>query len=290
MGRTINGKTTTLALIGDPVGHSISPQMHNYACELLGLNYAYVAFTVNEEGVPAALDAMRALGIRGFNVTMPCKIAAFKYTDRHSDAAEIIGACNTVINDNGVLTGHITDGEGYVNMLRDEGVEIAGRKITLCGCGGAGTAIAVQSALDGARAVSIFNRRSRSWDRALETAEKIRKYRPDCAIHVYDLADTERLAKEIADSDILANGTSLGMRPHDDQMVVPDASVFRPGLVVTDAVYDPIDTRMIRLAREAGCKTIGGKGMLLWQGVSAFKLFTGRDMPVQEVKARYFTD
>ena len=290
MGRTINGKTTTLALIGDPVGHSISPQMHNYACELLGLNYAYVAFTVNEEGVPAALDAMRALGIRGFNVTMPCKIAAFKYTDRHSDAAEIIGACNTVINDGGVLTGHITDGEGYVNMLRDEGVEIAGRKIPLCGCGGAGTAIAVQSALDGARAVSIFNRRSRSWDRALETAEKIRKYRPDCAIHVYDLADTERLAKEIADSDILANGTSLGMRPHDDQMVVPDASVFRPGLVVTDAVYDPIDTRMIRLAREAGCKTIGGKGMLLWQGVSAFKLFTGRDMPVQEVKARYFTD
>ena len=290
MGRTINGKTTTLALIGDPVGHSISPQMHNYACELLGLNYAYVAFTVNEEGVPAALDAMRALGIRGFNVTMPCKIAAFKYTDRHSDAAEIIGACNTVINDGGVLTGHITDGEGYVNMLRDEGVEIAGRKITLCGCGGAGTAIAVQSALDGARAVSIFNRRSRSWDRALETAEKIRKYRPDCAIHVYDLADTERLAKEIADSDMLANGTSLGMRPHDDQMVVPDASVFRPGLVVTDAVYDPIDTRMIRLAREAGCKTIGGKGMLLWQGVSAFKLFTGRDMPVQEVKARYFTD
>ena len=290
MGRTINGKTTTLALIGDPVGHSISPQMHNYACELLGLNYAYVAFTVNEEGVPAALDAMRALGIRGFNVTMTCKIAAFKYTDRHSDAAEIIGACNTVINDGGVLTGHITDGEGYVNMLRDEGVEIAGRKITLCGCGGAGTAIAVQSALDGARAVSIFNRRSRSWDRALETAEKIRKYRPDCAIHVYDLADTERLAKEIADSDILANGTSLGMRPHDDQMVVPDASVFRPGLVVTDAVYDPIDTRMIRLAREAGCKTIGGKGMLLWQGVSAFKLFTGRDMPVQEVKARYFTD
>ena len=290
MAHTINGKTTALALIGDPVGHSISPQMHNYACELLGLNYAYVAFTVNEEGVPAALDAMRALGIRGFNVTMPCKIAAFKYTDRHSDAAEIIGACNTVINDGGVLTGHITDGEGYVNMLRDEGVEIAGRKITLCGCGGAGTAIAVQSALDGARAVSIFNRRSRSWDRALETAEKIRKYRPDCAIHVYDLADTERLAKEIADSDILANGTSLGMRPHDDQMVVPDASVFRPGLVVTDAVYDPIDTRMIRLAREAGCKTIGGKGMLLWQGVSAFKLFTGRDMPVQEVKARYFTD
>ncbi len=290
MGRTINGKTTTLALIGDPVGHSISPQMHNYACELLDLNYVYTAYTVKEEGVPAALDAMRALGIRGFNATMPCKIAAFAYTDRHSEAAEIIGACNTIINDNGVLTGHITDGEGYVNMLRDQGVEIAGKKLTLCGCGGAGTAIAVQSALDGARAVSIFNRRSRSWNRALETAGKIRKYRPDCDIHVYDLADSEKLAREIADSDILANGTNLGMKPFDDQMVVPDPSVFRPGLVVTDAVYDPIDTKMIRLAGEAGCKTIGGKGMLLWQGVAAFKLFTGHDMPVEAVKARFFAD
>ena len=290
MGRTINAKTTTLALIGDPVGHSISPQMHNYACELLGLNYAYVAFTVREEGVPAALDAMRALGIRGFNVTMPCKIAAFHNTDRQSEAAQIIGACNTVINDGGVLTGHITDGEGYVNMLRDGGVDIAGRKITVCGCGGAGTAIAVQCALDGARAVSIFNRKSRSWDRALETAGKIRKYRPDCAVSVFDLADSERLAEEIADSDILANGTNLGMKPLDDRMVVPDASVFRPGLIVTDAVYDPLKTKMIRLAQEAGCRTFGGKGMLLWQGVSAFKLFTGHDMPVEEVRAKFFAD
>lgn len=290
MGRTINGKTTTLAVIGDPVGHSISPEMHNYACELLGLNYAYVAFTVNEDGVPAALDAMRALGIRGFNVTMPCKIAAYKYTDRHSEAAEIIGACNTVINDGGVLTGHITDGDGYVNMLRDKGVEIAGKKLTICGAGGAATAIAVQCALDGARAVSIFNRRTKSWNRAHETAAKIRKYRPSCDVNVYDLDDKTKLAGEILRSDILANGTSLGMKPYDDQMVIDDPSVFRPGLVVTDAVYDPLETKMIKLAKQAGCQTISGKGMLLWQGVSAFKLFTGRDMPVEEVKERYFAE
>ena len=279
MGRTINGKTTTLALIGDPVGHSLSPQMHNYACELLGLNYVYVAYTVKEDGVPAAFDAMRALGIRGFNVTMPCKIAAFENVDRHSEAAEIMGACNTIINDGGVLTGHITDGEGYVNMLRDKGIEVAGKKVTVCGAGGAGTAI-----------VSIFNRRSRSWDRALETAEKIRKVRPDCAVKVCDLADQVLLAEEIAESDILANGTNLGMKPYEDRMVVEDISVFRPGLVVTDAVYNPVETRMLRLAKEAGCITFGGKGMLLWQGVAAFKLFTGCDMPVEEVKARFFAD
>ena len=290
MGHTINGKTTTLALIGDPVGHSLSPQMHNYACELLGLNYVYVAYTVKEDGVPAAFDAMRALGIRGFNVTMPCKIAAFEHADRHSEAARIIGACNTIINDNGVLTGHITDGEGYVNMLRDKGIEIADKKITVCGAGGAGTAIAVQCALDGAKAVSIFNRKSRSWDRALETAEKIRAVRPDCAVSVCDLADHALLAGEIADSDILANGTNLGMKPHDDRMVLEDPSVLRTGLIVTDAVYNPVETRMLKLAKEAGCLTFDGKGMLLWQGVAAFKLFTGCDMPVEEVKARYFAD
>ena len=290
MGRTINGKTTTLALIGDPVGHSLSPQMHNYACELLGLNYVYVAYTVKEDGVPAAFDAMRALGIRGFNVTMPCKIAAFENVDRHSEAAGIIGACNTIINDGGVLTGHITDGEGYVNMLRDKGTEVAGKKVTVCGAGGAGTAIAVQCALDGAKAVSIFNRRSRSWDRALETAEKIRKVRPDCAVKVCDLADQALLAEEIADSDILANGTNLGMKPYEDRMVVEDPSVLRPGLIVTDAVYNPVETRMLKLAKDAGCITFGGKGMLLWQGVAAFKLFTGCDMPVEEVKARFFAD
>ena len=266
MARTISGKTTTLALIGDPVGHSLSPQMHNYACELLGLDYVYVAYTVREDGVPAAFDAMRALGIR------------------------IIGACNTVINDGGVLTGHITDGEGYVNMLRDKGIEVAGKKVIVCGAGGAGTAIAVQCALDGARAVSIFNRKSRSWDRALQTAEKIRKVRPGCAVKVCDLADQALLAEEIANGDILANATNLGMKPHEGLMAVEDLSVFRPGLVVTDAVYNPLETRMLSLAKEAGCITFGGKGMLLWQGVAAFKLFTGCDMPVEEVKARFFAD
>ena len=291
MARTINGRTTTLALIGDPVGHSTSPEMHNYASELLGLNYAYVAFTVKEDQVPAAFDAMRTLGIRGFNVTMPCKTAAFKNADKHSDAAKIIGACNTIVNDNGVLTGHITDGEGYVNMLRDKGVDVAGKKITLCGAGGAATAIAVQSALDGARELSIFNIHDKFYPNALRTAEQIKKYRPACIVNVYDLDDKAKLAEEIATSDILSNGTVLGMKPeYDNDMVIADASVLRPDLIVTDAVYNPVETKMIKLAKEAGCQTFGGKGMLLWQGVAAYKLFTGHDMPVEEVKARYFAE
>ena len=290
MGRTIDGRTKTLALIGDPVGHSSSPAMHNYAAELLGINYAYVAFTVPEKDVPAAFDAMRTLGIRGYNVTMPDKIAAFENADKHSEAAEIIGACNTIVNDDGVLTGHITDGIGYVDMLRDNGIDIKGKKLTVCGGGGAATAITVQSALDGARAISIFNVKDKFFERTLATAEKIKKYRPECEVHVYDLADQAKLKEEIASSDIFANGTIIGMKPYDDQMVIEDTSVFRPDLIVTDAVYNPVETKMIKAAKAAGCRAYGGKGMLLWQGVAAFKLFTGEDMPVAEVKAKYFAD
>lgn len=289
MPRTINGKTKTLALIGDPVGHSTSPEMHNYASELLGENYCYVAFTVPEDKVPAAMDAMRTLGIRGYNVTMPDKIAAFKNTDKHSDAAEIIGACNTVINDNGVLTGYITDGEGYVSSLRDNGIDIAGKKLTICGGGGAATAIQVQCALDGAREISIFNIRDKFFERTEATAEKIRKYRPNCIVNVYDLADKDKLKEEIATSDIFANGTIVGMKPHDDEMIIDDTSVFRPDLIVTDCVYNPVETKMIKAAKAAGCRAFGGKGMLLWQGVAAYKLFTGVDMPVAEVKEKYFS-
>lgn len=286
----ISATTTTLALIGHPVGHSTSPAMHNYAAQLLGLDYAYVAFDVPEAKVPAALDAMRALGIRGYNVTMPDKIATAQNVDKLSPAAQIIGACNTVVNDNGVLTGYITDGEGYVNNLKDHGIDIRGKKITVTGGGGAATAIEVQSALDGARELSIFNIKDKFFERTLETAEKIRSAKPDCTVNVYDLDDTEKLTSEIQSSDIFGNATIVGMKPMDDQSVVKDLSAFRPGLVVTDAVYNPVETRLLREAKEAGCITLGGKGMLLWQGVAAFKLFTGHDMPVKEVKEKFFKD
>ena len=122
------------------------------------------------------------------------------------------------------------------------------------------------------------------------STEKIKKYRPGCTVNVYDLADKTKLAEEIATSDIFSNGTILGMKPYDDQMVIDDVSVFRPDLIVTDVVYNPVETKMIKLAKAAGCKAFGGKGMLLWQGVAAYKLFTGHDMPVEEVKARYFAE
>ena len=236
-----------------------------------------------------AIAAMRTFKMRGCNVTMPCKTEVVKYMDELSPAAQIIGAVNTIVNDNGRLTGHITDGEGFVHNLKDHGIDIKGKKITVAGGGGAATAIQVQCALDGAREISIFNIKDAFFERTLKTAEKIRAAVPSCVVNVYDIADTARMTAEIASSDIFANATIVGMKPMENESVVKDTSAFRPGLVVADAVYNPEETRLLREAKEAGATCIGGKGMLLWQGVAAFKLYTGKDMPVEEVKERFFS-
>lgn len=289
MERRISGHTRLLALIGSPVDHSGSPAMYNYSFEKLGLDYAYVAFDVKVEEVADAIAAMKTLKMRGLNVTMPCKIEAAKYMDELSTAAQIIGAVNTVVNDDGKLTGHITDGEGFVNNLRDHDVDVKDKKITIIGGGGAATAIQVQCAIDGARELSIFKRKDASFARTLEIADKIRLSVPNCVVNVFDTADASKLTAEILDSDILVNGTIVGMKPMDNESPVKDLSAFHKELIVCDIVYNPQETKLLREAKEAGCKCIGGKGMLLWQGVSAFKLFTGKDMPVEEVKALYFS-
>ncbi|MGN0496847.1 MAG: shikimate dehydrogenase, partial [Lachnospiraceae bacterium] len=225
----------------------------------------------------------------GGNVTMPDKVEAAKYMDELSEAAKIIGAINTIVNDNGKLTGHITDGEGFVNNLKDHGIDIRDKKITVAGGGGAATAIQVQCALDGAREITIFNKKDAFFERTLQTAEKIKNAVPGIVVNVYDIDDVGKMTEEIQNSDIFANATIVGMKPMDDQSVVKDLTAFHEGLVVADAVYNPVETKLLKEAKEAGCITVGGKGMLLWQGVSAFKLFTGQDMPVEEVKEKFFS-
>ena len=289
MEKRITGHTGLLALIGSPVGHSGSPAMYNYSFEKLGLDYAYVALDIKEHEVKDAIAAMKLFKMRGCNVTMPDKTEAAKYMDELSPAAQIIGAVNTIVNDDGKLTGYITDGEGFVNNLKDHGIDVRDKKITVAGGGGAATAIQVQCALDGAREITIFNKKDAFFERTLATAEKIRNAVPGIVVNVYDIDDTAKMTEEIQSSDIFVNATIVGMKPLDDQSVVKDLNAYRPGLVVADAVYNPEETKMLREAKEAGCICIGGKGMLLWQGVAAFQLYTGQDMPVEEVKEMFFS-
>ena len=288
MEKRISGHTGLLALIGSPVGHSASPLMYNYSFEKLGLDYAYVAFDVKEHEVKAALDAMRLFRMRGMNVTMPDKVEAARHMDELSPAAQIIGAVNTIVNEDGRLIGHITDGEGFVNNLKDHGIDIHGKKLVIAGGGGAATAIQVQCALDGAKELVIFNKKDAFYERTLQTAEKIRKAVPNCPVKVCDIDDIETMTREIKSCDIFVNATIVGMKPMEKESVVKDVSALYPGLVVADIVYNPEETKLLQDAKAAGCICVGGKGMLLWQGVSAFRLFTGQEMPVEEVKERFY--
>ncbi|EFR96049.1 shikimate dehydrogenase, partial [Listeria ivanovii FSL F6-596] len=236
-----------------------------------------------------AIAAMKTFNLRGSNVTMPCKSEVLKYMDDLSPAARMIGAVNTIINENGKLTGHITDGLGFASNLRDAGVDIVGKKMTIIGAGGAATAIQVQSALDGAKEIAIFNIKDDFYQKAKQTIASIKKEVPDCIVHIYDLNDTEKLYAEIATSEILVNATLVGMHPYENATPVKDATIFTKDLIVADVVYNPKKTKLMLDAEAAGCKTVGGLGMLLWQGAEAYKLFTGEDMPVSEVRELYFS-
>lgn len=188
------------------------------------------------------------------------------------------------------VIGHITDGQGSVHNLKENGVHIKGKKITVMGAGGAATAIQVQCALDGAREISIFNKKDDFYGRAEKTIKDIKREVPECIVNLYDLDDTEKLYEEISTSDILTNATIVGMKPYENETNIVDTSVFRKDLVESDVVYNPVKTKMILDAEAKVCKVIGGKGMLLYQGVEAFKLFTCEEMPVEEVKSRYFAE
>ena len=289
MANEVTAKTRVLALYGSPVGHSGSPAMYNYSYQKLGLDYIYVAYDVKADQMKEAIDAMRLYNMRGGNVTMPGKIEAMKLMDRLSPEVELIGAVNTIVNDNGILTGYNTDGIGFVNNLRDNGVEIKGKKVVVAGAGGAATAVFCQCALEGASEIVIFKRKNDGFQKTLEKVEEIEQKVSGVRVSVYDTNDTAKMTEEIKSCHIFVNGTVLGMKPMDDQSVVRDTSAFREGLVVCDLVYNPVETRLLREAKAAGCKCIGGKGMLLWQGVAAFKLHTGCDMPVEEVREKFFS-
>lgn len=290
MTHPITGHTGLICLLGSPCAHSISPMMHNRSFEALGLDYRYLAFDVNEETLPAAVEGLRVMNARGFNMTMPDKTRMVSLCDRLSPAAQIIGAVNTVVNDNGTLIGHNTDGTGYMQSVKDAGFDIIGKKMTLLGAGGAATAILVQAALDGVAEISVFLRRgSRFYDRAMVTAAKLRA-RTDCKITLCDFDNRELLRAELADSQIVTNATSLGMAPHADTCPIPDASFLPDGLIVSDIVYNPKETVLLKMAREKGLPWFNGCYMLLYQGAEAFRLWTRMEMPVELIKAEYFSD
>lgn len=291
MDSRISGHTKLYCLIGSPVGHSGSPAMYNYSFARTGVDAAYLAFDIPLEKVEEGLAALKTFKVGGFNITMPCKTAVAGLVDELSPAAKLIGACNTVtVSEDGKLTGHNTDGIGFVRNLHEHGVEVKGKKLVVLGAGGAATAICVQAALDGASEIAIFNRgQGDFFPNGQRTVEKLAQAVPGCKATITPLEDKAALAAAVQGCDILVNATKVGMKPLDGETLI-DPALFRTDLVVADTVYNPRETRMIQEAKAAGCKAaVGGIGMLLWQGVAAYKLFTGKDMPAQEVLEKFFS-
>ncbi len=283
----ITGKTGLICLLGSPVEHSISPQMHNEAFKQLGLDYKYLAFDVNEKTLKEAVCGLKALGAKGFNLTMPNKNLMCELVDELSVEAKMIGAVNTVLNDNGKLIGYCTDGVGYMQAVKQAGHNIIGKKMTMIGAGGASTAICVQAALDGVSEIDLFSRK-RSFVERTEKLVKDINNNTNCKINFYDLADNDRLRQSLKESTILINGTPVGMAPNIESSVISDLTMLHKDLIVSDLIYNPMETKLLRDAKSVGCSTFNGLYMLLYQGAEAFRIWTGKDMPVEHIRKMYF--
>lgn len=283
MEKRITGYTQLIGLIAKPIKHSISPMMHNISFAHLGLDYAYLAFEIDEDQVRDAINSIKVLNMRGCNVSMPYKSAVIPYLDHLSPAAKMVGAVNTIVNDHGILTGHITDGTGLLEALKSKGYQIKDKKMVIVGCGGAATAIIVQAAIDGLKQITIYNKKDAFYQKAKEKVAMINK-QTNCLVTLKDLDDLEALKQDMHQSDFFINATNVGMGNLENTTYIPDLSYFTPHLLVVDIIYNPKQTLLLKMATEANCQTMNGLGMLLYQGAAAFKLWTDQTMPIEIVK------
>lgn len=270
----IGAKTRLCCLIGDPVEHSMSPAMHNAAFAELGLDYAYLAFRVPAQSLGQAVEGMRALDFAGANVTIPHKREVMKLLDEIDPLARDIGAVNTIVNDGGKLVGYNTDGEGMLKALESEGIRPKGAKAVLLGAGGAAHAIAFtlakKAGLESLYILNIVEADAKELAKRVQSASKAR---------VSGLAfSEENLAAAVGDAGLVINATSVGMSPDKGKSLVPKR-LLRKGLMVFDAVYNPLETKLIREAKAAGCVTVTGEKMLANQGAASFELWTGKKAP-----------
>ena len=278
-GSPITGKTRVCGVIGDPIEHTMSPAMHNAAFEEMGMDYRYVPFKVRREELGKAVDGMRALNLRGLNVTIPHKVAIIPFLDKLDIMAERVGAVNTVVNEDGILTGYNTDAAGFLRALSEKGVEPEGKNVVILGAGGASRAISFILAEKGADLVILNRRLELDW--AEELARRISQTFGG-EVRAQELNE-KNLSLALEGAEVLVNATSVGMNPEAEATPVP-ARLLKPGLAVFDIVYNPIQTRLLREAEEAGASTISGIDMLVWQGALSFEKWTGEKAPVDLMK------
>lgn len=268
----IDGHTKQLGIIGDPVEHSFSPVMHNFISGEIGNNYVYSAFHVKPENLKAALEGVRSLGIRGLNVTAPHKTAVMEYIDEISEQARLLGSVNTIVNRDGRLYGYNTDADGFYMALEKDGIAVTGSKILILGAGGVVKPVLTRLIQGKPKSVTVVNR---TVSKVYELAEKIK------AQSGFEI----KTELNSLDFDIVINMTSAGMEPQLDRMPTDaidelrDLSFINEKTAVVDMIYNPDETLFLREVKKRGAKTMNGLGMLVYQGIIAYELFTGVTLP-----------
>ncbi|PLX86885.1 MAG: shikimate dehydrogenase [Desulfuromonas sp.] len=276
---SLNYQTRLCAVIGNPISHSMSPAIHNAGFAELGLDFAY--FPCEVDDVKAMLDGMRAMhNFRGLSVTIPHKVAAMQYVDEVVAADRVIGSINTIVKQDGKLIGMGTDGPGALKALTDAGVELSGKVVLMLGCGGAARAIAFTLAQQSGLAELCLLDIDAQMLQGLASDLRTHTDAEICAETMND----GTLAAAMARADLIVHCTPIGMHPKEDATLVP-AELFRPGQVVFDIVYNPLQTRLLAEAEARGLKTISGVEMFINQAVLQFEIFTGGPAP-EEVMRR----
>ena len=284
-GAALGAAGLAFAVIGSPLRHSLSPLLHTTSFRALGINGTYLAHEVTAERADAAVRALRELGYAGFNVTMPCKQAVMASLDELSPEAELMGAVNTVARRGERLIGFNTDGAGALRAIRAAGVELdAVEDILVLGSGGASSAIYTQAAMEAVPRVSVFARPgSKNWEATRRRIAMLNE-RTSARLELHRLDDPAHLAEAVAAAQVIINGTNVGMAPREEETVL-DTDLLGPQHAVFDAVYNPLETRLLREAAAAGATTICGLEMLLWQAVLAEEIWLERsDIPVAAMR------
>jgi shikimate dehydrogenase len=273
----ISGKTQVCGVIGDPIEHTLSPTIHNAAFNNLGLDFVFLAFRVKAADLENALRGMRGLGIHGLNVTMPHKTMVTAYLDELDAAVRFLGSANTVLNENGKLSGFNTDGVGALKALTENGAELSTKKVLLLGAGGAAKAIAFSLAKEVGELVVL----NRAAEKAKELAERLTITLGKRV--VAGSLSPDAISENLQDSDVLINATRVGMYPKAKQSIV-SPQWLRSDLTVMDIVYNPVETKLAGDAKAAGAKVVSGVEMLIYQGAASFEVWTGRAAPVEVMR------
>ncbi len=284
----ITGTTKLIGLIGSPIQHSESPAIHNAVFQKLGLDCAYIAFDVDNVRLQDTVRGMLAMGFLGCNVTTPCKTFILPFLDEVSEAAEIMGAVNTVVFQNGRSLGDNADGAAFMRNLVLNGINIRGKKITVLGAGGAGSAVIAQASLDGVASIDVFNRKDEFYKSAEELIERVRDHAPSCEIHLYDLDEQQHLARSLGESSLVVNATNVGSPEVPGCLIAPE--MLHSKLIVADMVYVPRETELVMMARSHGNTVVDGVGVFLQQAAIGERLWMGCEMPLDFVRETFFPE